>query len=144
MPATMWKANAVETAEGKLAASVRMHRMAGERGYSCMPKLSSIDARWYAEINRYVGPGGIMDFNIKLGTGDSPTEAAADGYTKTLPDDLALRAVCLEARVDAAMLQKERIWDKLSATLDEITRTLPLVKLAPVAMPADPGEDDDL
>lgn len=144
MTATMWKANAVESAEAKLAASVRMHRMAGERRLSCMPKLSSIDGRWFAEINRYIGPGGLMDFNIKLGTGDSPTEAAADGYTQVLPDDLAFRAVCLEARIDAALLQKERIWDKLSATLDVLTRTLPLVKLRPVAMPADPGEDDDL
>ncbi len=125
-----------------------MHRQAGLRGFSCTPKLSSIDKRYYAEINRHVlnddGTYRHTHYNVKLGTGDSPIEAAANGYMQVMPDDLAMHTHCLIARVEAllpAMQRRAAALKKLDASLDALTD---LVRSANVPRAADPGEDDDL
>ena len=124
-----------------------MHRQAGLRGYSCTPKLSSIDKRYYAEINQVVqnddGSYKHTRFNVKLGTGDSPIEAAADGYMQVMPDDLVMHAHCLIARVEALynpITRRAETLKRLDRTLDDLTDLVRSVNVPRLT----PGEDDDL
>lgn len=124
-----------------------MHRQAGLRGYSCTPKLSSIDKRYFAEINQVVlnadGSYAYSRYNVKLGTGDTPIEAAADGYMQAMPDDHAMHAHCLIARAEALLPMVQRRADtlkRLDKTLDDLTAIMRSVNVPRVT----PGEDDDL
>lgn len=162
MPATYWKPDPVEIRERNLGSHIHLHRLAGKSGYWCMPKRSSIDKRYFAEINRnnYNADGSYKDtnFNLKLGTGDTPLEAAANGYKLVMPDDVEIAVAVIDAKLDALIPQlhiyregRER-YLKLTAALDDLTNLLGMVKTTPSApadespkpRPAKPDEDDDL
>lgn len=147
MNAVMFKVDPLAAEHLKLDSGKVMHREAGKRGFSCNPKRSSIDGRYFAEIDRHVlkedGTYSHTLFNVAMGTGDTPVEAAADGYRQTMPDDLLMLGFGLVARAEALslqMLQRAETLKLLDTTLDDLTRLIRSVNVPRVT----PGEDDDL
>lgn len=163
MSGVMWRPDPLQEQERKLESHRDLHRLAGQRGFWCMPKLSSINKRYYAEINRNEnnddGSYKWTYYNVKMGTGDTPLEAAADGYKQAMPDDPEIALAVIEARLDALMpqlarhAQGRRNYLAVTGALDSLTESLFMVKtgLTDVAAlrskPATPiitDEDDDL
>ena len=132
MSAVMWKADSFGRSFDATEVSRALHRYAGRvHGLGCLPKLSSIDKRYFAEINRYLGKG-ESDLNIKLGTGPDPVTAAIDGYRQAAPEDPIWGVFQLE--LEAEMIRRWIIrWRKreasLEAALDALTDLLPMVKM---------------
>ncbi len=132
--ASMWKPDPVQIRERKMDAHIALHREAGKRGWGTTPRLSSIDKRYYAEIDKIVTDQGRYVHtipNLKLGTGDTPLEAAADGYVKAMPDDLVIRELAILARIEALLPVIERraaTLKKLDATLTDLTAAVIMVK----------------
>lgn len=155
--ATMWKPDPIQIRERRMESHMTLHREAGKRGWSTTPRLSSIDrGRYYAEIDKIVcNPDGTYKHtvpNLKLGVGDTPLEAAADGYTQAMPDDLVIRELAILARIEALLPVIERrvaTLKKLDTTLDGLTDLLASVNHdAPVqtgeTVKPQIDEDDDL
>jgi hypothetical protein len=158
--AHMWRPDPLEAAERRMEASITLHRLAMDRGYWCVPKHSNIDKRYYAEVNRNeLNPDGSYKhtyFNLKLGTGDTPMEAAADGYQQVLGDDPAMTLPIINARLAALVTQLQTFAEgrarylKLAAALDDLTSLMPMVKERVPASQAKfvniviRDEDDDL
>ncbi len=130
--AAMWKLDQVQIRERKMDSHAALHREAGKRGWATTPRLSSIDrGRYYAEIDQIVtNPDGTYKHtipNLKLGVGDTPLEAAADGYIKAMPDDLVILQYALLARAEALLPWIERraaTLTKLDRALDDLTGLL--------------------
>lgn len=146
--ATMWKPDPVQIAERKLEAHRMLHREAGKRGWSTTPKMSSIDKIVLNEDGSYKHTVP----NLKLGTGDTPLEAAADGYVQAMPDDLVIRQWAILARIEAVVPVIQRhaaTMKKLDKALDDLTDLIGSVNQD---VPAQAGEtvkpqtdeDDDL
>jgi len=134
-----------------------LHREAGKRGFSCMPKHSNIDrGRYYAEIDKIVlnddGSYKHTVPNVAMGTGDSPLEAAANGYERAMPGDMVIRQWATLARIEAIVPVIERhaaFLTKLDNALDGLTdlvRSVIVPSPAQVGETAEPqtDEDDDL
>jgi hypothetical protein len=134
--AIMWKPDPLAQAQLRLEVTARLHREAGKRGYSCSPKLSNIDKRYFAEINYIPLDIGLpgMRHNIKLGTGDTPLEAAMDGYRQTIPLDDMMAVTYLEVELHflgeavARYRQREREVEKLETALKDLTAVLSELK----------------
>lgn len=146
--ATMWKPDPVQIAERKLEAHRMLHREAGKRGWSTTPKMSSIDKIVLNDDGSYKHTVP----NLKLGTGDTPLEAAADGYVQAMPDDLVIRLWAILARIGAVVPVIRRhaaAMKKLDKALDDLTDLIGSVNQD---VPAQAGEtvkpqtdeDDDL
>ena len=92
--------------QSKMPLWALLHRQAGIRGYSATPKRSHVSGRCQAEVNYTEATGRVVDgiptyrtsLNVKLGTGDSPIEAAAHGYSQVMSDPVML---CLYLEVEA-------------------------------------------
>lgn len=99
--AVTWKRDDFGESFNSLPTSRDLHRYAGRvHGLSCLPKLSAIDRRYYAEINRWTA--GAMEFNVAMGVGDNPLAAAIDGYRRTVADPVWF-AYALESEWDMFM-----------------------------------------
>jgi hypothetical protein len=118
----MWRLDPLKEFQHKLEVSHILHREAGKRGFSCSPKRSSIDGSYFAEINEYVG-NGFMKFNVKMGTGPTPLEAAVDGYRKAVPLDDMMAVLYLE--VEAHLLSEiVRVTRSLEVALEGLETAL--------------------
>lgn len=160
MGATMWRPDPIEAEERNWQSHRHLHRMAMDRGWWCSTKKSNIDKRYYAEMNFNVhNPDGSYKhthFNMKLGTGDSPLEAAANGYLQAMPDDIVILQAAVAAKLDALLPQIRRHHEarqrylKLTAALDDLTILIDMVKGRFTAMQSKTAnviirdEDDDL
>lgn len=128
--ATTWRADPLEVAQRKESVHTALHRYAGQRGFSCLPKASSIDrGRYFAEINQYVGEGSLRP-NVKMGTGDTPLDAALDGYLKAMPGDIVLAAFAMEVecyRFKQAIYREQAQMAKLEKAIDLLTACVRMV-----------------
>lgn len=156
--AVMWKPDPIEIGCRKMESHKMLHREAGKRGWSTTPRMSSIDrGRYYAEIDQIVlNPDGSYKHtipNLKLGTGDTPLEAAANGYERAMPDDMVIRQWAVMARIEAIMPRLEKhaaLMKKLDNALTDLTDLVNRgITLAPALAgrtetPVIFDEDDDL
>jgi hypothetical protein len=146
MQAVMWKRDVTIADQERLTTSIVMHRRAGVLGYSCLPQASNIDrGRYFAEINRIVtnadGSYSHTIPNVAMGTGDTPLEAAADGYAAVLPEMIPYRALSSLEAILPRLQRRAAAHRKLDQTLAVLTDAL---RSANVPRAADPGEDDEL
>lgn len=95
-----------------------LHRAAGMRNYSCDPKKSYIDGRYFAEINHYSGKG-VMVMNVKMGTGETPIEAVIDGYRQAIPLDDMMAVLYLECEL-FLLSETVRVYGKLEKAMDDL------------------------
>jgi len=125
--AVMWKADHFGQSFERLDVSRAVHRYAGAaHQLSCLPKRSAIDGNYFAEIGRYRGQG-VMDINIKLGTGSDPVAAAINGYRQVVPADPMWAVFTLE--LEAEMLRRAvvgaaAIEAKIERALADLTAVL--------------------
>lgn len=154
----MWKPDPLADAELQLECSKVMHRQAGIRGYSCMPKRSHIQrGSYYAEVNRCVPTGRFYPDqphiqmhhfvpNVALGTGATPTLAAMNGYKLVGLNDPMMLAIYLEVELHY-LKQAVKTFGRLDLALDDLTEivrsTIVLAEPEPAPAPIQ-DEDDDL
>lgn len=150
-----WREDTFAKQFDRYPVTTALHRYAG-RVYSigCLPKLSAIDKRYFAEVNHAIchddGSYSHTVPNIALGTGDTPLHAALDGYMKARPNDIMWRVFLLE--IEAISLQRahvkaieiEKRVDKALNTLTDVLDLYRAMLAAPRPIPAKPDEDDDL
>lgn len=127
-----WKVDPQIQSENRNAAYVALHRYAGLRGFSCDPKRSHIKrGSYFCEVSR-VDRNGIVP-NVAMGVGNSPLEAAVDGYSKVVPNDPIWATVIMQAELDllrrTALADREimRLEGKLASALILLEDTLSLV-----------------
>jgi hypothetical protein len=128
----MWKPDLLDQAEFLLDISKRLHREAGIRGYSCMPKRSAITQgqTYYAEINQHAWEGrpefsGLIRPNVAYGTARTPLLAAMNGYRLAGLTDALMLAIYLE--IEAYYLrQAVKTIGRLEMALDDLYETLAL------------------
>ncbi len=130
----MWKVDPLAAHQERLEAAQLLHREAGRRGYSTNPKQSNIDKRYFAEINevyssvdgRYEG----TQFNVAMGTGDTPLEAALEGYRAIVPIDDIMACVYLEVELvllSAAVARaraREKVYSDFDHAIDDLIGVL--------------------
>lgn len=149
--AVMWKDDKYARGWDVTEVSRALHRYAGRQMLSCIPKLSAVDKRYFAEINLWQGQG-AMRFNVAMGTGPDPVDAALTGYERALPGDPMWRVFRLELEAErlrralAVARDQERRLDRLLDTVADL-----LAKLSPetpaeavARLAASNTEDDDL
>jgi len=145
--AVTWKKDELAESWFILAVSKDLHRYAGKRHrLSCLPKRSSIDGGYYAEIAlaETRSDGVYMKHNIAMGTGPDPVTAAARGYRLAAPDDPIWSAFLMEAEVERlrrTVKSAKSLEARLTTALDGLTA---MIRSVNVPRAADPGEDDDL
>lgn len=131
----------MEIAQEKLTLHAEMHRKAGKLGFSGIPKLSNIDKRWFMEVDQIATAHGRYTHtvpNIAFGTGDTPLEAAADGYAKAAPE-MALYPIL--AKLETVVPQVRRhiaAEKKLVEALTDLTDTVRSLNVPRI------DEDEDL
>jgi hypothetical protein len=119
---TVFRREPIQTEQDRLPVSIEMHALAGRLGYSGMPKLSSINKRWFMEVDRIFSEDGVYTgtvYNVAMGTGDTPLEAAAHGYAQVSSEMVLYRVLCgVEALLPALHKRADAI-KALDKTLTE-------------------------
>jgi hypothetical protein len=150
----MYRIDELGNSQLRLECSRALHRIAGRLGFSCLPKRSYINrGTYYAEINAHRPTGQVYadapDIqksmivpNVAFGTGNSPLEAAMNGYRRIISHP-AMDAVLLECEL-YLLGEAVRRAKKIDAALDGLVEALHLltVRMAQAAHAA--HEDDDL
>lgn len=154
----MWKQDPLSNAELSLECSRALHRQAGIRGLSCMPKRSHINrGTYYAEINRAIPTGQVVDGipthrfqpNVAMGTGATPTLAAMNGYKLAGLNDPLMLAIYLEIELHY-LAKSVKAARRIEAALDDLTAILRSAIVLTPEMAGKPAvvvafdEDDDL
>lgn len=126
----MWRPDPLIEKQMRLECLIALHRQAGKRGFSCMPKRSYISGGYTAEINQHVPTGQyyedqphiqkhVIRPNVALGSGPTPLEAAVDGYRKAVPMDDMMATIYLECELHL-LGEAIRVFGKLDAALEDL------------------------
>lgn len=132
----LWREDEFAKSFDRLDCSRAAHAYAGRCGWACSVKRSSIDGRYFAEVNRVVtdGAGRYLHtvYNVKMGTGDTPLHAALDGYRQVAPEHSSYWAVVgleLEAEMLRRAVVRARAWEsRLDAAVDALAAAIGLFR----------------